>query len=64
MELLVVGKNSSQTYTIVQGNVADESYNEDLDSATVILAQLTSKIDIEPYDVVEIIEGSDVLYTF
>lgn len=46
-------------YTISEGAVFTENYNETLDSGTIILPQLTSEIEIEPYDVVVIFTTDD-----
>lgn len=41
-------------YEISEGAVFTENYNETLDSGTILIQQLPSEIDIEPYDIVEI----------
>ena len=46
-------------YQIAEGAVFTECYNETLDSGTIILPQLHSKIDIEPYDIV-VITGDNI----
>lgn len=54
----VLGRNLideiEQEYAITEGAVFTENYNETLDNGTIILPQLTSKIEIEPYDVIYI----------
>lgn len=62
----ILGKNLingvEQEFSIKEGAVFTENYNETLDSGTIILPQLTSKIEIEPYDVVYIYSTDDSPY--
>lgn len=50
----IFNKNNNAYYEVSDGAVFVENYNETLDSGVIILQQLTSEIDIEPYDLVEI----------
>lgn len=50
----IENKNDEEYFDISDGAVFTENYNETLDSGTILLQQLSSKIDIEPYDVVVI----------
>ena len=43
-----------KSFNIADGAVFIDNYNETLDSGTIVLPHLTSKIEIEPYDVVVI----------
>ena len=47
-------EKSENYYNISDGAVFTENYNETLDSATILLQQITSEINIEPYDIVMI----------
>ena len=55
LEVYFEGKNLvngiETKYPVVEGATFVSNYNETLDSGTIILAQLSSKIQIEPYDV-------------
>jgi len=46
-------------YEITEGAVFTENYNETLDSGTILIQQLSSEIDIEPYDIVEITDDNN-----
>lgn len=58
----VEGRNlvngTPKTYKISEGAVFIENYNETLDSGTIILPQLNSKIEIEPLDIIVVIGGN------
>ena len=47
-------KNNNASYDITEGAVFVENYNETLDSGTILIQQLPSEIDIEPYDIIAI----------
>ena len=46
--------HNNQSYDVADGAVFTENYNETLDSGTIIIQQLTNKMNIEPYDKVRI----------
>lgn len=56
MYCYVVGRNlvngQPKEFMVAEGAVFTENYNETLDTGTIILDQLTEKIEIEPFDVV------------
>lgn len=52
---------NGRVYPVGEGAVFSENYNETLDSGTITLDQVRSKIDITPFDVIEIwTEGQGV----
>ena len=51
--MLIAVINGNQ-YQIAQGATFVDNYNETLDSGTIILPQLDSEIEIEPFDLVKI----------
>lgn len=59
----IEGKNlidgTPEEYRVADGPVFIENYNETLDSGTIILPQLTHKIDIKPYDVIVVYTTDD-----
>ena len=65
MKIKFLNKNLTHTnsnegwFECTEAPVFTEVKNETLDSGTVVLSNLTSPIDIEPYDVVEIDEFTD-----
>ena len=63
IQCYIKGKNFvdgvETTFRVAEGAVFIENYNETLDSGTIILPQLSSKIDIAPYDIV-IISGNNI----
>ena len=46
--------HNNQSYDVADGAVFTENYNETLDSGTIIIQQLTNKMNIEPYDKIRI----------
>lgn len=48
-----------QEFNVSEGAVFTENYNETLDSGTIVIPHLTSKIEIEPYDIVKINSSLD-----
>ena len=56
MKIKILNKNSNKIFDIDEGSVFTENYNETLDSATVIINNVEEddRLQIEPYDVVEI----------
>ena len=50
----IFNKNNNAYYDVSDGAVFTENYNETLDSGTILLQQLSSEINIEPFDLVEI----------
>lgn len=55
--------NSAKTFDIVEGSVLKVCKNETLDNATIIISQLTSKLEIEPFDKVQLIDENRRLGT-
>lgn len=55
LKCYIEGKNKvgsqERQYGVADGAVFIENYNETLDSGTIILPQLSDKIEIEPYDI-------------
>lgn len=50
MQIKFLNKNNNSWFNIDEGAVITQNYNETLDSATIRISQLTTKPDIEPYD--------------
>ena len=46
--------NTAKCFGIREGAVFTKNFNEELDSATIVLPQCSEEIEIEPYDAVEI----------
>lgn len=63
LKCYIEGKNLingvEEQFNISQGAVFTETYNETLDSGTIILPQLFKEIDIEPYDVLVVFSTED-----
>lgn len=69
MQIKILNKNletpndysSAKTFDIVEGSVIKKCKNETLDSATIIISQLYSKLEIEPLDKVLLIDEKGII---
>lgn len=69
MQIKILNKNlqtpndysSAKTFDIVEGSVIKKCKNETLDSATIIVSQLYSKLEIEPLDKVLLIDENGII---
>lgn len=65
LQCIVEGRNlvngNETEYNISDGATFTENGNETLDSGTIIIPQLTSKIEVEPYDVVVINDTNGII---
>ena len=60
MRVKILNKNNNQWFQIDEGSVFTETKNETLDSATIIINNVSTKLEINPYDVVEIQNNANV----
>lgn len=51
--------NSAKSYEVDEAPVFTDLYNETLDSASIVISNQLSKIDIEPYDIVSVFDDDD-----
>lgn len=69
MQIKILNKNlqtpndysSAKAFDIVEGSVIKKCKNETLDSATIIVSQLYSKLEIEPLDKVLLIDENGIM---
>ena len=69
MQIKILNKNlqtpndysSAKAFDIVEGSVIKKCKNETLDSATIIVSQLYSKLEIEPLDKVLLIDENGII---
>lgn len=52
----ILNKNSNNYYYVDEAPVATEVKNETLDSGTFVISNLLEKIEIEPYDIIDLLD--------
>lgn len=64
MKIKVLNKNNNAFYEVDEAPVFVECYNETLDTGTVVISNQTDKIQISPYDIVEIYYDNNVRWKY